>query len=156
MVCIILKDEGFLLNKEKTKFMTPKNKKSITGVTISEEKLKAPYSMKKLVRSMIHRAIISGDYSEADRIRGYIAYISSIEDDYLIRIENYIKKFYKDPITLFTDAVKAFNANKLFSKLEDLYEQEAACFVDYDDIDYFESDAYETRQDYLEKHGFIK
>ena len=135
--------------------MTPKTKKIITGVTISDDKLKASHDMKRLVRSMIHKAIISGDYSEINRIRGYIAYISSIEHDYKEKITKYINKFYTDPITLFNDAINSFNSNKIFSSLEDLIEKEPSYFVEGDEIDLFESYAYGNRQEYLEKHGYV-
>ena len=154
MVCKILEDEGFYVNKNKIKFMTPKTKKSITGVTISDEKLKAPHEMKRLVRSMLHKAIISGDYTELNRIRGYIAYICSIEEDYKEKVMRYINKFYDDPITLYSDAVKAFNANKLFNTLGDLCERKSSYFVKYHEIHEFENYAYGMRQEYLEKHGY--
>lgn len=156
MFCKILEDEGFNINKDKTKFMTPKSKKTITGVTIADDKLKAPYEMKKLVRSMIHRAIVTGDYSQLNKIRGYISYISSIEENYKEKITNYIKKFYNDPVTLYGDAVKAYNANKIFSTLDDMEEHKISYFYDFDEIDELGYEDYYRRQDYLCRHGYIQ
>jgi len=110
--------------------------------------------MKKLVRSMIHRAIISSDYTDLERIKGYIAYICSIEENFKEKITKYIKKFYEDPITLNSDAVKAFNLNKLFSTLEDLCERKSSHFCKDDSVDDFLWVVNYERQEYLKKHGF--
>lgn len=79
MIKKIVEDEGFLVNEKKTRFLTPKGHKEIIGVTVNDGVIKAPKEMKRKIRAMIHLAIISGDYSNIDKIRGYISYIDSIE-----------------------------------------------------------------------------
>ncbi len=73
-------------NYDKTCLLTPKGKKSVTGVTINNGLIKAPKEMKRNVRAMIHKAIVTGDYKDSNQIKGYVAYISSIEEDYLYKI----------------------------------------------------------------------
>ncbi len=151
MVSIILANEGFTINKNKIRFLTPKTKKTITGVTISDDKLKAPYQMKKLVRSMIHRAIVSGNYENVCQIKGYIAYISSIEDDYLIKIKKYINSFSEKSVCLFQEVVTAYNQNKFFSELIDFQLKKSTDFVGFPDNYEFENYEYSERDEYLEK-----
>jgi len=116
----IVVQENFTINTRKTHLLTPSYKREVVGITISDEKLKASKDMKRIVRSMIHKSIISGDYSCNDKIRGYIAYINSIENDYKSKIIQYIGKFYSYDIVTDMQAVVAFNSNKLFAELNDM------------------------------------
>lgn len=113
----IIENEGYLLNTSKTRLQGPKNKKTITGVTVNNGFLKASKIMKKKVRAMIHRAILSGCYEDIDKIKGYIAYISSIEDDYLGKVKKYIYHFKESP-HLTSENISAYNQHKLFSDIE--------------------------------------
>lgn len=120
MVKKMVEAEGFKVNERKTQFQTPKGHKEVLGITVNEGYVKAPKEMKRLVRSMIHYQIISGDYSDNDKIRGYVAYISSIEKNYRKKIIKYYGKFLNDPITLFPELVDKFNDNKLFKEIPDI------------------------------------
>ena len=153
MIKKIVEDEGFSINQKKTQFLTPKVHKKIIGVTVNDGIVKAPKEMKKMVRAMIHYQIVSGDYSGNDKIRGYIAYIDSIEKNYRKKIIKYISKYYSDSITLFPDAVKKFNENKLFSEIADMSSKDVSEFVAYEDeADYMQMVTSE-REDFLFKHG---
>lgn len=151
MIKKIVEDEGFLLNVEKTKVMTPKIRKSITGVTVNNG-IKAPKKMKKKIRAMIHQAIITGDYTKSNEIKGYIAYISSIEEDYIIKTKEYINGFASKKVCIFEDVVKNFNDNKFFSDLKDFRLKKPSDFVDYEDIDEFSDYQYRERQDFMNKN----
>jgi RNA-directed DNA polymerase len=150
---IITSDEGFQINKRKIHFMTPKCGKTVTGVTIINEELKAPKKMKRLVRSMIHRAIMTADYSNVDKIRGYVSYINSIENGYKDKIIKYLNSFQNKTITLFSDAVEAFNKNKLYKGVDDLLTTTGNDFVNENDAHEFESDAYYERREYMKNLG---
>jgi Retron-type reverse transcriptase len=156
MVVKIIEDEGYKVNISKTKFITPKSRKSVTGITIANEQLKAPRQLKKSVRSMIHKAIVTCDYNEIDKIRGNIAYISSIEEGYKNKIIEYINKFYDDKATIFNEVVLAFNANKFFKELPDMQLKKTSDFVSIEDTEQFEQYAYEERHDFLVKYGYAK
>jgi retron-type reverse transcriptase len=153
MIKKIVEDEGFKINDRKTHFLTPKGKRTITGVTISNHDIKAPKEMKQKVRAMIHHAIVSGDYSSSQQIKGYIAYICSIEDDYLQRIKAYIQGFSKKGICLFKDSVDAYNANKFFGDLDDFTLLDAKTKVDPSDVEEYEAEQYSERMDYLHKEN---
>ncbi len=156
MIKKIVEDEGFIINQKKTQFLSPKVHKKIVGVTVNDGVLKASKLLKRNVRAMIHYQVITGDYSCNEQIRGYIAFINSIEENYRRKIKKYICKFLNDPITLFPDAVQKFNDNKLFNDLPDMAEHDILDFVDY--IDYKDRDDYmlminNERESYLLKMG---
>lgn len=151
MVRKIVQDEGFQLNTNKTKLMTPKGRKSITGVTINNG-IKAPKKMKKRVRAMIHRAIVTGDFTNSNQIKGYIAYINSIEHDYLNKIKKYINSFSEKDICIFEEVVEKFNDNKFFNDLEDFEVKAPFYFVEEKELDDFCSYLYEERESFIRKH----
>lgn len=156
MIKKIVEDEGFTLNQKKTQFLTPKGHKKVVGVTINDGMLKASKDLKRSVRAMIHYQIITGDYTKNEQIRGYIAYIDSIEKNYKKKIIKYVTGYCQDTITLFSDAVKAFNANKLFKEIPDMVQKDISSFPKWEDqSDYMEMVMYE-RESYLAKHGLIE
>ncbi len=153
MIKKIVEDEGFIVNEKKTQFMTPKGHKKILGVTVNDGLLKASKKFKRDIRAMIHYQIITGDYSDNELIRGYIAYINSVEGNYRKKIIKYIEKFYNDPITLFRDAVQSFNDNKLYKELPDMEVNDVLHFVDFVDKDDYLTMVNQEREDYLLKMG---
>ena len=156
MIKKIVEDEGFTLNQKKTQFLTPKGHKKVVGVTINDGMLKASKDLKRSVRAMIHYQIITGDYTKNEQIRGYIAYIDSIEKNYKKKIIKYVTGYCQDTITLFSDAVKAFNANKLFKEIPDMVQKDISSLAKWEDqSDYMEMVMYE-RESYLAKHGLIE
>jgi retron-type reverse transcriptase len=116
----IIVDEGFVINHSKTRLLSPSGHKKVTGITVNDNKIKANKEMKRKVRSMIHHALVSGDYSKKNKIRGYVSYINSIEEGYkekiIIYINNLLEKDYKH----FSDIVDYFNENKIFAELNDM------------------------------------
>lgn len=156
MVKKIVEDEGFKINEKKTKFLTPKVHKEIIGVTVNDGVVKASKEMKKMVRAMIHFEIVSGNYSSNDKIRGYIAYIDSIEKNYRTKIVKYIEKYYDDTITLFPDLVEKFNENKLFKEIPDMKQKYISDFVNLEDeADYYDMIMFE-REEFLARHGIVQ
>ena len=149
----IVEDEGFKINENKTRFLTPKVRKEIIGVTVNEGTIKAPKEMKRMIRAMIHYAIESGDYSNNDKIRGYVAYIDSIEKKYKNKVIKYIEKYLTDTVTLFPELVEKFNQNKLYKELPDMEKHDISYFVDYaDEANYYSAVVYE-REEFLARHG---
>lgn len=155
MIRKIVEDEGFVINDKKTQFLTPKVHKEVLGVTLNDGIVKAPKEMKKMVRAMIHFEIVSGDYSSNDKIRGYIAYIDSIEKNYRKKIIKYIEKYLDDTVTLFPDLVQKFNVNKLFQEIPDMKQKDVSDFVDFEDeADYYQMITWE-RENFLARHGIV-
>lgn len=128
----ILRDEGFLLNEKKTAFLSPKCKKSILGITVNDGLVKAPKSMKRDIRAMIHSSIAMKDYSCNNIIRGYIAYINSIEPSYIDKIKKYIASLTENHFCLFADIVEEYNKHKLFSDLPDMIKKSVCDIFDVD------------------------
>lgn len=155
MVKVIVEDEGFVLNEKKTIFMTPKCQKRVLGITINDNLIKAPRETKRMIRAMLHYAVATGDYSMNDKIRGYIAYVDSIEKTYKKKCINYLVKLSESDLSLFADVVKAFNSNKIFTELPDMVEKQPIDFVQYEDIADYENMVYCERESYLASHGLI-
>lgn len=151
----IVEDEGFKINEKKTRFLTPKVRKEIIGVTVNEGTIKAPKEMKRMIRAMIHYAIECGDYSNNDKIRGYVAYIDSIEKKYKNKVIKYIEKYLTDTVTMFPELVEKFNQNKLYKELPDMEKHDISYFVDYaDKANYYSAVVYE-RERFLARHGKV-
>ncbi len=150
----IIEGENFCLNSNKTLFMTPKRKKSILGITLNENVIKAPKEMKRLVRSMIHYEIATGDYSDKFKIQGYVSYINSIEPNYKTQIKSYIEKLIRSELCLFPELVDAFNKNKIYKDLPVMLHDEIYEFMEEDERECFLSSKYYEHREFLIKHGF--
>lgn len=152
----IIEGEKFELNTNKIHFMTPKCRKSVLGITLNENSLKAPYEMKRMVRRLIHYQIATGDYTDNDKIRGYISYITSIEAAYKAQIMTYIQKLTESQLCLFEELVEAFNKNKLYQELPDMISRDADDFVSVYEEDEFISAVYYEHREFLIRHGLIE
>lgn len=117
----IIKDEGFQINPRKTRYLSNDVKKTITGITINDESIHVDKKFKHNIRAMIFKSLIVKDYSNNEKIRGMIAFVSSIEEGYKEKIIKYINTTIKNEI-LCTEmsVVEAYNKNKLFSILDDM------------------------------------
>lgn len=155
MVKMIVEDEGFALNQKKTIFMTPKCQKRVLGITINDNLIKAPRETKRMIRAMLHYAVATGDYSMNNKIRGYIAYVDSIEKAYKKKCISYLVKLSKSNMSLFTNIVKAYNDNKIFEELPDMVEKQPIDFVQYEDVENYENVIYYVHEDYLASHGLV-
>ncbi len=154
----ILKSEGFQLNSDKTLFMSPKCHKCVLGITINDNLIKAPKIIKRNIRAMIHTAIVTKDYSSNDKIKGYIAYVNSIESNYTEKIRTYIDKFYTSQYSLIPEIVEAYNKNKFYSDLPDMKISEISDVFELtsrDDEASIMSAVYCEYTDFLESRGII-
>lgn len=155
MVKKIVEDEGLCLNQKKTVFMTPKNHKELLGVTINDSLLKAPKEIKKSIRAMLHYEVATGDYTMNDKIRGYIAYVDSIEKNYKNKCIGYLQKLSESTLCLFPDVVKAYNSNKIYKELPDMKEKQVTDFVELKATDDFSNMIYHEHEDYLISKGLL-
>lgn len=117
----IIVDEDFTINKDKVCYQTRKNKRLITGVTVSYSntipELKASRELKRKIRAEIFKSIVTGDYSKKDHIKGEIAFVSFIEGhNYINHIKNYIAK-NAEKIIWYPELVKAYNSNLFYSDI---------------------------------------
>ena len=153
----ILLSEGFKINDKKTLFLSPKCHKRILGVTVNDGLTKASKELKRNIRSMIHTSIAIKDYSSNDKIRGYIAYINSIEPHYIDKIKEYIKNITERQYSLFPDIVEEYNKNKLYLDLPDMKNND---ILDIYDVPLGEEDnalsaIYAEYEHFLSSHGII-
>ncbi len=151
----ILKDEGFQLNEKKTLFLSPKCRKRILGITVNDGIIKAPKELKRNIRSMIHTSIATKDFSVNDKIRGYIAYINSIEPNYTDKVKEYIKNLTDNYFSLFADIVEEYNKNKLYPDLPDMQLNDISDITDLDEDgqDWLLSSIYNDYEHFLSSRG---
>lgn len=117
----IIEDEGFQINNKKTRYLSNDVKKTVTGITINNEEIHVDKIIKRNLRAQIHYSILNKNYKDNEKIRGMIAFISSIENGYKDKMLNYISKLIqKSTFTGDKDIVKAFNRNKLYKELPDM------------------------------------
>ncbi|MGE7761516.1 retron St85 family RNA-directed DNA polymerase [Peribacillus sp. NPDC097895] len=144
----IIIDEGFIINPSKTRLLSPSSHKKVTGITVNDNKLKANKQLKKTVRAMIHNALVSGDYSKKNIIRGYISYIDSIEEGYVEKIKTYTNNLIEKDYKYFSETVEAFNKNKIFKDLNEMvYNENILMGID---------DEYELHLFEQERYQFLK
>lgn len=135
--------------------MTPKSHKVVLGVTINDSLLKAPKEIKKSIRAMIHYEVATGDYTMNDKIRGYVAYVDSIEKNYKNKCISYLQKLSESMLCLFPDVVKAYNSNKIYKELPDMKEKRATDFVELKEADDFCNMIYHEHEEYLISSGLL-
>lgn len=153
----ILKDEGFQLNERKSLFLSPKCRKRILGITVNDGIIKAPKELKRTVRSMIHTSIATKDFSGNDKIRGYVAYINSIEPNYTDKVKEYIKSLTENYFSLFADIVDEYNKNKIYSDLPDMKLNDISNITDCDEDgqDILLSTIYTEYEHFLSSRGIV-
>lgn len=143
------------MNEKKTTFMTPKNHKRVLGITINDNMLKVPKDIKRTIRAMLHYEVSVGDYVMNDKIRGYIAYINSIEKNYKEKCMNYLIRLSQSTLCLFPEIVKAYNEHKIFKELPDMKEKQPTDFVKIEDAEDFSNMVYYEHWEYLIAHGLV-
>ena len=133
----IIESEQFQVNDLKTRLLSPASHKRVTGITVNDNRLKANKSMKKLVRTMIIRSLFSMDYSNNNIIKGYIAFINSIEDGYKYKIIEYINTTIEKQLPYTNEMVVAYNKNKFLKEANDMF------YNRYDDeYEYFDDEPF--------------
>lgn len=85
-------DAGFTLNKDKSRFMTGKYKKIVTGLYLNSGKISVGRNYKRLIRSSLYNYYVKGDTNiNLNSIYGMISFISGIENDYRKKIQEYLQ-----------------------------------------------------------------
>lgn len=88
----IVEQYRFKINNNKTKVINPNDRKVVTGLIISDNKVRVKRKIKRNLRAMILNDI-SKNGVLSKKTQGYIAFIKYIEgEEYLKKIENYIDK----------------------------------------------------------------
>lgn len=125
IVTLILCDEGFELNKNKTHFSSNYSQKRVLGITINDNILHAKYEYKREIRSQIYNSIINGNYYNRQRLIGKIVFVNSIETNYKERILRYIQALIsRDSFLRNKRLVDLYNANKFFKELPYIHYEE--------------------------------
>jgi len=91
----LLNKNNFSINRNKTKYLTRKNKFTVTGLILNSGKPTIGRDKKRLLRSMIHHYISKKNVSLESKILGHLSFIKDIEPDYFKKYIKYIEKINK-------------------------------------------------------------
>lgn len=100
VVTDILKDEGFTLNSNKTRFLGPRRQRKITGLIISDRSIGIGKKRKRKLRAEIHHFALGetkGIKAQIlkNRIIGWLSFMNSVNPQGLKQIKKYIKQLSK-------------------------------------------------------------
>lgn len=89
----IINTAGFVLNPKKTRILSGKNRKAVTGVILNEKgRMTVGRKRKRLLRSIMHHYIVKKDSKvNLKFVIGNLAFINDIEGDYSRKFFEYCK-----------------------------------------------------------------
>jgi retron-type reverse transcriptase len=112
----IIQSAGYRINTKKTRFLSPYNRKVLTGININNETISVPKTYKKKIRAAIYSSITSRDYSQRSAIIGMISYVNYIEPGYKEYIVKYINQILSKP-SIAPETVIAYSNNKFINEV---------------------------------------
>lgn len=94
----IIKDEGFEINKNKTRYLGPYQRREITGLVVSDKSMGIGRRTKRLLRAKIHRfetaKLVSEEKSKlGNHIDGWLSYLNSVDVKGHDQILKYCERF---------------------------------------------------------------
>ncbi|MFW6008790.1 MAG: retron St85 family RNA-directed DNA polymerase [archaeon] len=102
----IINDEGFKLNKAKTRMLRPGNRREITGLVITDnDEVRIGRKTKKKIRAAIHHYIygkkdVWQDHEELKQhIKGWMNFIKGVDEKSYKQLDKYRKKLKQKKIT---------------------------------------------------------
>jgi len=87
----IIKDEGFKVNKKKTRLMGLRKKQSVTGLIVGTKKVGVGREIYRELRVKIHHLFVGKDDNYA-HVNGWLAFIYGIDKGIYEKLNTYIKK----------------------------------------------------------------
>ena len=90
----VIKNEGFRVNKKKTRLMGLRKKKSVTGLVVCSNKAGVGREVYREMRVKIHHLFI-GKADNYSHINGWLAFIYGVDDGIFKKLSAYIKKLSK-------------------------------------------------------------
>ncbi|OEH92565.1 retron St85 family RNA-directed DNA polymerase [Bacillus solimangrovi] len=101
----IIKNEGYILNENKARFLRPGNLVKITGLVISTDgSISIGRKKKRLLRAKIHKLYFDTNLSKLEKdklslhINGWFSFLRSIDPDGLNQLKLYTKKLKQKKI----------------------------------------------------------
>lgn len=77
----LLKANRFLLNTDKTRFMSTKSRRAVTGLIIDKDRVTIGLKKRKQIKSMVYNKLVYG-IGNSDEILGHLFYLKDIEPNY--------------------------------------------------------------------------
>lgn len=95
---ILLNQNGYKLNNQKTKYISSNRKQEILGMVVNDNKVRLAKSFKRNIRAMIFNYIklktVTSDITDVvneQQLKGYLSYIKSVDFPFYLRLESYAK-----------------------------------------------------------------
>jgi len=88
----IIKKYNFNLNKPKTRFLTGKGRKIVTGIILNSGRMTIGRKRKRNIRAMMHNLIVKKSFIQNNKIAGNLAFLKDIEPSYYEKMINGYKK----------------------------------------------------------------
>lgn len=95
----ILSENGFNLNGDKTRYLSPNNRMDITGLRINNGILSIGRNRKRRLRALLHHYVIKENEVNLNKILGYLSFLKDIEPKRYAEFIVYIKKLYERKTT---------------------------------------------------------
>lgn len=90
-----IKEQGFEINKEKTKLLSSNNRKLVTGLIVNNKDVRVKREIRNKVRGLVFKDIIKGAGDLSPYTLGYLAFLSSVDNKTYNKINCYIEKLQK-------------------------------------------------------------
>jgi RNA-directed DNA polymerase len=92
----IIKSAGYVLNNEKTRYLSGKGKMVVTGITLNSGRMTTGRRRKRKIRAALYNHIIKKDKAvKMNEILGTVAFVRDIEPDYYPKLKQYINSISK-------------------------------------------------------------
>lgn len=94
----ILREHGFQLNHKKTRFLTGKGRKLVTGLLLNSGKLTVGRRRKRYIRAALFNYVVKGDKNvKMNKLAGTLAFIRDIEPDFYRSFLKYRSELQRKP-----------------------------------------------------------
>ena len=90
----IVKDEGFRVNKKKTRLMGLRKRKSVTGLVVGSNSAGVGREVYREMRVKIHH-LFTGETNNYSHVNGWLSFIHGVDDKIFRKLSAYIKKLSK-------------------------------------------------------------
>ncbi len=88
----IIESDGYVLNNEKTRYLSGKGKMVVTGITLNSGRMTTGRDRKRKIRAALYNLIVRKDTTvKMNEVSGTVAFMRDIEPGYYLKLKEYIK-----------------------------------------------------------------
>jgi RNA-directed DNA polymerase len=87
----VIKSAGYVLNNEKTRYLSGKGKMVVTGITLNSGRMTTGRGRKRKIRAAFYNLIVKKDTAvKISEVLGTVSFMRDIEPDYYLKLKGYI------------------------------------------------------------------